>query len=196
MPSLFYVSYFVMWLLLMILVVLVLLIYRHFGLISLGTAEATQRDGLMIGEAAPTLRGLSSENENVEWTPALGRTYLFAFVSPTCGPCQKILPFIIQLATASKDFEVVLIVNGPRVLVQKLADQFHPSLLATCLSDEKGEIYQNYRVRVMPFAFLVGPDRSILAKGLCDTPERLQGLLRAGGIEIPTVPVESVLRKV
>lgn len=42
-----------------------------------------------------------------------------------------------------------------------------------------------YRVRVTPFAFMVGDDGRILAKGLCDSVSNLGSLLDAGGIALP-----------
>ncbi len=58
MSTLFYVSYVALWVLLLTMGVLVLLLYRHFGMMSLGTLEGVQRDGLPIGSArAPNQRG-------------------------------------------------------------------------------------------------------------------------------------------
>ena len=64
MSTLFYVSYVALWLLLLTIGVLVLLLYRHFGVMSLGTLEGVQRDGLPIGSVA--------EADAVAWARASG----------------------------------------------------------------------------------------------------------------------------
>jgi hypothetical protein len=53
----FYASYAAVWLLVLVLGMLVLLLYRHFGLMSMGTVEGIQRDGLAVGEVAPPIIG-------------------------------------------------------------------------------------------------------------------------------------------
>jgi len=44
------ISHLALWLLVLVNFVLVLLLYRHFGLMSLGTLEGVQRDGLALGD--------------------------------------------------------------------------------------------------------------------------------------------------
>src|SRR5437660_983666 len=93
----FLASYILLWLLLLTLTVLVILLYRHFGLVALGTLEGVQRDGLPVGEAAPKIVGLTPEGEPAEWDPGLANTLLL-FASPSCEPCAEILPYVNALA--------------------------------------------------------------------------------------------------
>jgi hypothetical protein len=185
MPPIFYVSYAALWMLLLIQGVLLLLIYRHFGMISLGTVEGVQRDGLAVGELAPTMTGVTAEREPFEWTPQPGHAYLLAFVSPTCGPCAIILPALLQLAVVSREVEVLLIVDGPYERLDRLIEQFHPPAPVICLAEEQSRIYLTYQVRISPFAFAIGKDGRIYGKGLCDTTARLHSLLEAISVEIP-----------
>lgn len=194
MSIIFYVSYAMLWIFLAIQSILVVLLYRQFGLGSLSTVRGVQRDGLHIGAKASSFKGPDIHNNVVEWTQNPEKLSLLAFVSPTCGPCEKILPSFRQLAAASNDVEIVMIVNGPYVLVQELVERFRPPPSITCLSDEGNDIYEDYRVRAMPFVFIVGRDDRILAKGLCDTPERLQQLLANSGVDIAKKLLEPVLR--
>ncbi len=185
MPSIFYLSYFAVWVLVVTQGVLLLLVYRHFGLQSLGTAEGVQRDGLSIGETAPAFRGRNLFNESTEWTPQLGHLYLLVFISPTCAPCRKIIPVLLRLATMSREVEIVFMVDGPPRLLEKLISEFHPPSLVVCFTaDEESNAYPLYRVRAIPFAFIIGPDSHIRDKGICDSAG-LERLLKAGGLEIP-----------
>ena len=69
MSTLFYVSYAALWLLLLTIGVLVLLLYRHFGVMSLGTLEGVQRDGLPIGSVAPPISGVTAAGQDTSWQP-------------------------------------------------------------------------------------------------------------------------------
>jgi len=182
--NIFYVSYISMWILLLIEGLLLLLVYRHFGLAALGTVESIQRDGLPIGEDAVPFEGITAQGESVHWIPQPGRSYLLAFVSPDCGPCERIIPSLLQLATFNV-VGVVLVVTGQRALATKLEEKFGLAATVTCLAEEENHIHEGYHVRVTPFAFMIGGDGRILAKGLCDTVDKLQALLSVDGHAIP-----------
>ncbi len=184
MPSIFYVSYVAMWVLLIAEGILLLLVYRHFGLAALGTAEGVERDGLAIGEVAPAIRGVTAQGVSIELVPQPGSLYLLMFVSPTCAPCAEILPSIHQLTITSNQIEVVLIVDGSRERVVQLIDKFHPPESVTCLAEAEAGTYHGYSVRVTPFAFMVAKDGRIRAKGLCNTTGRLRRLLASVGVEV------------
>lgn len=192
MSTIFYVSYAAMWLLLIIVSILVLLIYRHFGLVALGTVEGVQRDGLGVGEMAPTVKGVTAQGKSVEWVPEPGYSYLLAFVSPACEPCAKILPSILQFAASNSEAKVILIVDGPQERIVRLIERFHPPSSVLCLAEKGSGAYLTYKVRVSPFAFMVGKDGRIYGKGLCDTTARLQYLLAAVGLKIPDKLLEAV----
>lgn len=180
MPVIFYVSYVAMWILLLIPGFLVLLIYRHFGLMAMGSVEGVQRDGLSVGERAPAISGITVQGEVINWTPQPTRRYFLAFVSPNCSPCARVLPFINQLAITSSDLKVLLLASSKDNLHQ-LVEKYHPSSSILCLADLGKGTMEQYRVRVTPFAFLIGEDGRVLAKGLCDSKTRLQEMLAVGG---------------
>src|SRR5687768_13170676 len=100
MPTLFYVSYVALWLLLLVLGVLVFLLYRHFGLAALGTLEGVQRDGLPVGEVAPAVHGVTVEGAAVAWAPEPGRSGLLVFAAPDCAPCAAVLPAVDRVAAS------------------------------------------------------------------------------------------------
>lgn len=193
MSNIFYVSYIAMWALLLIEGLLLLLVYRHFGLAALGTVEGIQRDGLPVGEHVLPFEGVTAKGESINWIPQAGRSYLLAFVSPDCGPCERIIPSLLQLATFYNRIEVVFVVTGQRSLVTKLENKFGLPSSITCLAEEESPIHEDYRVRITPFAFMVGGDGRIRAKGLCDTIEKLQALLSSDGHDIPRELLTSAL---
>ncbi len=190
MPIIFYVSYIALWVLMLCVGILVFLVYRHFGLMSLGTIEGVQRDGRAVGEAALSVIGVTAQGEPFDWSPQPGHLYLLAFVSPSCGPCIKILPSILRLAVMANTVEIVLVVDGERERVMRLVERFQPPASVLCLAENKSGSTQAYQVRVSPFAFMVGKDGRILARSLCDSTARLQYLLNAAGLELPAELLE------
>jgi thiol-disulfide isomerase/thioredoxin len=183
MSAAFYASYAALWLLLLLLTVSVFVLYRHFGLMALGTVEGVERDGLKIGEVAPALSAVTPEGGTINWNPSPERSALLFFGAPDCGPCEEVLPFVSRLAhslPADGDVEVVTVVIGTKENAGEFALMYDlPSL--TMAEDGSGAS-DLYRVRVTPFAFVIGTDGRILSKGLCGDPVRLRRVLDVGGL--------------
>lgn len=178
MSTLFYVSYVALWLLLLTMGVLVLLLYRHVGVMSLGTLEGVQRDGLPIGAEAPAISGITASGLDTVWKPVPGQPQLLLFAAPDCEPCAAVLPHVEQLARAAHGgLGIAAVVPGPRDEAARFVDRYHPSF--PTLAEDGSGAFSRYRVRVTPFGFVIGGDGRILAKGLCGDRARLRGLLEA-----------------
>jgi thiol-disulfide isomerase/thioredoxin len=201
MSTLFYVSYAALWLLLLTIGVLVLLLYRHFGVMSLGTLEGVQRDGLPIGSVAPPISGVTAAGQDTSWGPKRGQPQLLLFAAPDCEPCATVLPHVERLARAMNGgIGVAAVVPGPKDEVARFVERYHPSF--PCLAEDGSGAFTRYRVRVTPFGFVVGSDGRVLAKGLCGDQVRLRGLLEAADLDdiaqaLPALaqPVEITPRK-
>ena len=182
MSTLFYVSYAALWLLLLAMGVLLLLLYRHFGMMSLGTLEGVQRDGLPIGSLAPAISGVTAEGKDTAWEPRRGQPQLLLFAAPDCEPCATITPILSQLArtTADGGLGIAAVVPGPRDEVARFVARHHPPF--PCLAEDGSGAFPRFRVRVTPFGFVIGTDGRVLAKGLCGDAGRLQGLLEAADL--------------
>ena len=181
MSTLFYVSYAALWLLLLVIGVLLLLLYRHFGMMSLGTLEGVQRDGLPIGALAPAISGVTAEGKDTAWEPRRGQAHLLLFAAPDCEPCATIVPILNQLArTTAGGLGIAAVVPGPRDEVARFVARYHPPFL--CLAEDGSGAFPRFRVRVTPFGFVIGTDGRVLAKGLCGDAGRLQGLLEAADL--------------
>jgi peroxiredoxin len=181
MSTAFYVSYGALWVLVVVLAVLLLLVYRHFGMMTLGTMEGVQRDGLPIGEKAPSIYGVEPGSKERTWEPPSGRSSVVIFASPDCEPCSVVLPAANRLATMRKsDLSVLTVVPGPVASADRMLEQY--KLTFDCLAEDGSGAFDKYRVRVTPFAFVVGPDGLVRAKGLCSDPMMLRDLLEAAGL--------------
>src|SRR5437870_10486690 len=67
------ISHLALWLLVLVNFVLVLLLYRHFGLMSLGTLEGVQRDGLALGDRTLPIVGVRADGTDTQWTASARR---------------------------------------------------------------------------------------------------------------------------
>src|ERR687894_1839089 len=181
MSTLFFVSYVALWLLLLSMGVLVLLLYRHFGVMSLGTLEGVQRDGLTIGSVAPAISGVTAAGQDTSWQPKRGQPQLLLFAAPDCEPCAAVLPHVERLAGAvDGGLGIAAVVPGPRDEVARFVERYRPPF--PCLAEDGSGAFTRYKVRVTPFGFIVGSDGRVLAKGLCGDKIRLRVLLEAADL--------------
>jgi thiol-disulfide isomerase/thioredoxin len=180
MSGLLLVSYLALWALVVVMGVLLLLLYRHFGMMSLGTLEGVQRDGLSVGSVAPTIGGVTAAGIDASWNPKAGQPQLLMFVAPDCEPCSIILPFVERLSRSAAGVRVAAVAPGPRAEAARLEEKYHPSY--PCLAEDGGGAFNRFKVRVTPFGFVISGDGRVLAKGLCSDQARLRGLLQAAGL--------------
>ncbi len=180
----FFASYVALWLLLLVTALLVLLLYRHFGLMSMETLPGVQRDGIPVGDRAPVIEGITSSGEMLEIVPGTTSPLLLLFASPECGPCKVVAPFVSTLSREALQghlsLEVAVVAAGDADVAARMSESF-TSAVAT-LGDSGRVVFDAYRVRVTPFAFLVDEQGRVRSKGLCGDSRRLHDLLAAAGL--------------
>lgn len=198
MNAAFYVSYAALWALVIMMAVLVLLLYRHFGVMALGTLDGIQRDGLPIGDAAIPAIVVDAADQPVTWSPKPGRSTLLLFASTGCEPCLEVLPYVRALAEAAHErqlaFDVVTISPGPVDEARDMTAQFGGPL--TAYAENAGGAYSAWKVRGTPFAFVVDEYGKVAAKGLANTPVRLGEIVSAAGLEPVAALLEESVSKV
>jgi methylamine dehydrogenase accessory protein MauD len=182
----FLASYVAMWVLLLSMAVLMVVLFRHFGLVTMGTLEGVQRDGLPIGDSAPPVAAVTADGAPYRWDGGENRQRLVLFGAPGCEPCGKVLPYLATLTESMRgELDVVVVVPGPSQAAALMAREL-PARTAqalTIVGDEGSGAADTYRVRVTPFAFALGSDRVVRAKGLCGDPIRLRELLAMAGFD-------------
>lgn len=178
----FYSSYLVLWVLVLTMAALLVLVFRQFGLMALSTFEGVQRDGIPVGEQALALSGITSAGADVRWVPGDGNRTLISFVSPDCAPCEAVMPHIAKLAAGNGDmpsFDVIAVTRGGAAAAHHIVEKFAPAY--PVVAEDKTSIFNEYRVRVTPFAFLVDQAGVVRAKGLISGLPLLARLLEEGG---------------
>ena len=189
MSGILLVSYIALWVLVAVMAVLLILLYRHFGMISLGTLEGVQRDGLPVGTVAPAISGITAEGTDAGWEPKSSKYKVLLFAAPDCEPCATVMPHVNRLALADRNLEVAAVVPGPKAEAAMMKERYHSPFLT--LAEDGSGAFTQFRVRVTPFGFVIGPDGRVLAKGLCGDPARLRHLLNAAGLKESAALVQS-----
>jgi methylamine dehydrogenase accessory protein MauD len=174
----FWASYVLLWLIVVVQGAALLLVLRHFGLAAMSTALGHSRDGLGIGSEPPAIDGRDPEGARDRWTVD-GRDALLYFAAPGCEPCQAMAPVVNDLARHADrtQLDVVVVAEGGPEDNDHMCGLF-PSA-RTLVSEESG-IFDRYLVRVAPFAFVVR-DGHITAKGVCSSVDGLAGMLSSAG---------------
>jgi hypothetical protein len=186
MSTAFYVSYGVLWVLVIVLSVLLLLVYRHFGMMALGTIQGVQRDGIPVGEGAPDITATTPSGRELVLKPGSSGPALVVFASPDCEPCSVVLPYLNNFIGRESAPELITLVPGPAATADRLAADYR--LIYECYAEDGSGAFDTYRVRVTPFAFVVGRDGTVLSKGLCSEPLMVRDLLAAAGLDEDVVP--------
>jgi cytochrome oxidase Cu insertion factor (SCO1/SenC/PrrC family) len=124
----FYVSYGALWILLLVTALLVLLLYRHFGLMSLATSDAISRDGLPVGESAPALTGVDASGDPITWQPEAERPTLLFFAASGCKPCGEVVPHVERLVEAAEAGQISLSAVAVVAGAEEAAASFRPCI--------------------------------------------------------------------
>ena len=198
MSGLWLVSYLALWILVIILTIFVLGLVRQLGIMQARLGPENKnllitREGLAVGSAAPDIRGSDvMQQREFKLANLMGRPSIVIFISPSCAPCQELLPHIPELQnTWGKKGTVVLCSHGPSEASLHLARAHH--LAIPVISDVEGTIAQAYKVRATPFAYRLDPNGIVRRRGIVNnyagltellddgTPDELQVELPSGG---------------
>lgn len=174
----FWASYVILWVVVVVQGVALFLVLRHFGLAAMSTAGGHARDGLGVGSRPPEVAGMDRAGRRGQWEAGATDTVLY-FAAPGCEPCEAMAPLVNDLARRgrSSGLDVVVVAEGGPEDNEQVSSLF-PS--ATTLVSEEHDVFDRWLVRVTPFAFLVR-DGAVAAKGVCSSAGGLAHLLDSGG---------------
>jgi thiol-disulfide isomerase/thioredoxin len=117
---------------------------------------------------------------------------VLVFAAPECGPCAKIVPYLNRLGLERNDVLITALVTGPREVAARFESKFSPPY--PCVADDGSGAFETFKVRVTPFAFVIGADGRVHSKGLCSSPAHLAALLTAGGLDAASSIVEEMAK--
>ena len=183
--TLFYVSYAILWLLLLGMGFLLVGTLRSLGVLNWKFEElqATRpakahREGLKVGVAAPafSLPDLVGVHRSLEsWA---GRRRLLVFVQPGCSPCHKIVPDLNKIQQAG-DVQVIGIINGSADDAQKWVSESHAEF--PMLRQDKWDVSKAYKMFATPFGYLIDERGKVASRGLVGSAKYLDFVLTGAG---------------
>lgn len=176
------ISTILLWIAVATLTVLIVLIYRHFGLLYIGSRDRVAMTGLSVGAAAPTAPSVLLDNKlsSLQWdAPGEGRATMLVFSIPPCPLCAELIPHLNEFVEGWGQLaDLVLVERDLPGLVGNPRDLPIDRRWTYSLS-EGGALHDAFDVEATPFAFLVSTSGRVLAKGLVNTVRHLSGLMES-----------------
>lgn len=177
------VSVVLLWILVLVLAILVILLYRQFGLIYIGSKGRIELTGLQVGAQAPATLQLEVEGEMAPWDLQLDSHLRATFVlmsSSDCELCAYLIPRLNSSVERWRDVVQFLVVDrGDRNVPGPLRELPDRREWTYAVSPDGG-MHDTFDVDATPFAFVLDSDARVLAKGLVNVPEHVDGLIARG----------------
>lgn len=119
--------------------------------------------GLPTGARAPrfALPDLHGETHTLDSLCARGRPIILAFVSPDCGPCQRVLPELGRWQTELSELLTVAVTTIGTPEQNRPSAAEHGT--AAMLIQENAELISAYRIHNTPSALVVSPKGTIVS---------------------------------
>jgi hypothetical protein len=194
MSEVFWATYAVLWLFVVVLVILVLLLYRQFGLMLMPGVRRANLAGLDIDAVAPPISLEFRDNGRapiLSWSaPELGEghvAWVALFGNANCSVCKRLW---------QKDDLAELARSWPSAEWLWIDSRWRPTESPfgwTVAVSEAGFAADVMDVPVFPYVYVIKPGGAVLAKGLVNSAHDLnlvarEGLRRAKGMK-ETAPV-------
>lgn len=175
MNTFFWISYIILWLLVVPLVLLNLVLFRQLGIMVMGTARGVNQSGIPVGRSLPGAETTDLHGRSWTTSELFGTSAVMLFASPTCKECASIVP---DFAAIAKQHDV-----KPLLLLFSTAEKG----AAYVQTIEYGgqvlivtpELADRLDVQVTPFAYAIDPQGTIRHKGLVNSREQLEAYVKA-----------------
>lgn len=178
MSGIWLASYLVLWLFVLLQASLIFFLYRELGVRLRNSARTMNRQGVAEGSPAPQLQLQRLDGSNF-LLPAPGRRTLVIFGSRRCHPCHELVPHLNRFATEKRgEAQFVFVLDES---VQDAAETARELGITVEVGSSRDGL-QIYQASVTPFAFLIGGDGIVRAKGLVNSRQGLELLWRSDRI--------------
>lgn len=144
----------------------------------LSGSEAIGRDGLARGSKAPPFRA-ADVNERCEWSVPTGRSTFLLFSDHSIREFPGAAAQLAQLGHTTPDVDVLILTMGNPLATHVTVTAMRLPFPTLAVSHE---IYNRYRVRVMPYATVIDPHGHVAYAGLVGTGEAVLSAWRVGTI--------------
>jgi len=162
------------------------------ALVSLRRQMGMLPPGLPVGMRAPgfELSDVRGGTVTLSGLCARGRPVVLLFMSPGCGPCDRLLPELARWSTALADRVTFAVISNGGPDREEIAEQLRATAGdVITLVQEVQEVADTYRVVATPTALVVSATGRI-ASGSAGAPDEIETLVRlalrhSGGPDVP-----------
>lgn len=175
------VSHLALWIFVVLQGLLILVLLRETATL-LRRVQAVRplaEEGLDIGASAPPFTAETLDGESHTFPQDGYLPSLLVFISPTCRPCQDLIPAVNEIAVERAGSLRVFLLSTPE-REPNLEFARRQSIGVPLLVPSSGEVMSRYKVAGTPFIYLVDPDWYILSRGFASSKESLEGLVLRG----------------
>jgi peroxiredoxin len=186
------VSIIALWVLVLFETVLLLLLLRALGqLRQQGTfprnqklsSESQEEWGLALGELAPSFVVLDSDNRAFKTNDFQGQNRILAFILPGCSSCSNTVKALNTFLLSNHDITILVI--GSSDINLNLAYAAEQDAKFSVLAPASGFDGELYRIRGVPFVFVLDELGIVRAKGAVNDFEQLQHLVTEAFTSLP-----------
>ena len=178
-------SYFALWLVVLLLGFLLLGALRAMGLLRwrLDQLEATTpsrigRGGLKPGQAAPDFTLPSAAGGEASLHDFAGRRVFLVFTQSGCKPCHGVVPDLNKLQRRG-DVQVLVVNNGELEATQQWIGE--AGVCFPVLVQQQFRVSKRYEMYATPFAFLIDERGIIVSKGIINNGQHIDFVLTGAG---------------
>jgi methylamine dehydrogenase accessory protein MauD len=178
-------SYAALWLLVVVLTLCIGGLMRQIGLLQLRLGPEpgvlVTRGGLDRGTKAPDFSAADAETRQiVENRTFLGRRAIVVFLSVTCSACIDLIPGLNEVARDyAGEINFLTLCEGTEAGCAQFRREY--GLDVQTLADKDGHIAESFEVPVEPFAYLVDEQGVVLLRGIVNTRQHIESLIREEG---------------
>ncbi len=185
MTGVWFISYLVLWLMVIALLIVVITLARQIGLLHRRLRPHGARmtnAGPEIGEQAPELKGVTLQGRNIALESCRDKQTLLVFVSPTCTSCAELAPALRSIWKSERTTLQVFLVSlsGDEKANREFIAR-HKLVNIPCIVSRS--LGLQYNVTSSPYGVLIDNQGVVRAKGIVNHLEHLESLLNAANME-------------
>jgi hypothetical protein len=156
--------------------ILTAVLFRHLGILIMGTARGVSKSGIAVGRYLPDVDIPLINGRH--WNPAksVERPSLIYFASPECVECRKVTRELVLRTHRSDTFDLVTLVFGDIETAQSYADKHGLGHATGAIS---GDIAAQLDVEVTPFMYAVTDLGQIASKGLVNSDSQVDNYVQS-----------------
>lgn len=178
MSGAFWVSYALLWFVVVVFGLLIVLVYRQFGLAFMRPADRVAAQGLDVGSRAPafSLAGKDGREHRVSFGRKAGadRPTVIVFALPGCDICAGLAELLAALPSDQPHARFVWVDGASPPRPRHAIDIAEGWIFGSVVGDS---VHRQWEVSAVPFSFIVAADGRITYKGLVNRREDIEHAL-------------------